>query len=155
MAAVLLALIGQCTNTYIHAITEMWESDGRCHFGIPGIVSIPGLVIDAAGGMFLTCLLFYLLRPVIKDRGSQPASVAGGPDMAGETSQTQSNRTETNIQRNIRILLWKSAIGSILIVIPTTANMIQFVITKGRELGMICLSICMVDCTSLHRHLAG
>jgi hypothetical protein len=129
MAAVLVALVAQSINAYIHPVTEMRESDGRCHFGIPGLVSIPGLVIDLVGGIGLTGLLFYLLRPVIKVQGSQPVSTALEPNGIGDINVTQTNTNETTIQRNIRILLWKSVVGSILIVIPTTANMIQFVIT--------------------------
>jgi hypothetical protein len=81
---------------------------------------------------------------LLASSGPTPVTVAVG----SATTRTQREKTETAIQRSIRILLWKSMVGSILIVRPTTANMIQFVITRGRELGMICLSICMVDCTS-------
>jgi hypothetical protein len=149
MVAVLLALVGQSINAYIHPVTEMRESDGRCHFGIPGKVSIPGLAIDLIGGIGLTGLLFYLLRPVIKVQSSELSPGVPRPNLTRDVTVTQDSRNETAVQRNIRTLLWKSVVGSILIVIPTTANMIQFVITDGQELGMVCLSICMLDCTSL------
>jgi hypothetical protein len=148
MVLVLVALVAQSINTYVHPVTEMQESDGRCHFGIPGIASIPGLAIDMIGGVGLTGLFFYLLHPVIKVRGSVPVSGVLRSIMAREASVTQNNKNETVVQRNIRILLWKSIVGAMLIILPTTANMIQFVITEGRELGMICLSICMLDRTS-------
>lgn len=148
MVLVLTALIAQSINAYIHPVTEMWESDGLCHIGIPGIVSIPGLTIDVMGGIGLTGLFFYLLRPVIKVHDSTHLSSMLRSSRAREATETQNSRNETAIQRNIRILLWKSIVGGVLVIIPTTANMIQFVITEGRELGMICLSICMLDRTS-------
>jgi hypothetical protein len=145
MALVLVALTAQSINTYVHPVTEMRESDGRCHFGIPGIASIPGLAIDMFGGIGLTGLFFYLLRPVIKLHESEPVSGVLRLSMVRGASVTEKNRKETAVQHNIRILVWKSIVGGILVIIPTTANMIQFVITEGRELGMICLSICMLD----------
>jgi hypothetical protein len=54
-------------------------------------------------------------------------------------------RKETNIQRAIRILLWKSLFGSMLIMLPTVANMVQFYIMNGEELALICLTLCIVD----------
>ena len=149
MVLVLVALVAQSINTYVHPVTEMRESDGRCHFGIPGVASIPGLAIDMIGGIGLTGLFFYLLRPVIKVHDSVPVSGVPRSSIVREASVTQNNKNGTVVQRNIRILLWKSILGAMLIIIPTTANMIQFVITEGRELGMICLSICMLDRTSL------
>lgn len=147
MALVFVALVAQCINAYVHPVTEMRESDGRCQYGIPGIASIPGLAIDLIGSISLTCVFFYLLRPVIKVHGPAPVFGILGSSKTGEASMAQHNRNETAIQRNIRILVWKSIVGGILVIIPTTANMIQFVITDGRELGMICSSICVLDLT--------
>lgn len=49
------------------------------------------------------------------------------------------------MQKNIKTLLRKSIIGAILIELPVAANMIQFLVTGGKELGMMCLIFCMVD----------
>jgi hypothetical protein len=147
MASLIVAFVAQCINAYVHPVTEMRESDGRCQYGIPGIASIPGLAIDLLGGIGLTGLFFYLLRPVIKIQDTTTMSGIFRSSRVVEASVAQANRNETAIQRNIRLLLWKSIVGGILVIIPTTANMIQFVITDGRELGMICSSICVLDRT--------
>jgi hypothetical protein len=41
--------------------------------------------------------------------------------------------------------MWKSIVGSLLIEITMLANMVQFAVTKGEELGMICFTVCMID----------
>jgi hypothetical protein len=127
-------------NSYVNHVTEMWDSDGRCHFGIRGIVSIPFTVINFFTDLVLTGVFFYLLRPVAQIPGTS---------FLGRKSNNNGHSThggnDTPGRKNIRSLLWKSIIGSLLIEIPTAANMIQFVITRGEELGMICLTICLVD----------
>jgi hypothetical protein len=42
-------------------------------------------------------------------------------------------------------MMRKSIIGSLLIEITMLANMIQFAVTKGEELCMICFTVCMID----------
>ena len=152
MALVLIVLVAQSVNAYTHSYTKIRESDGRCLFGIPREVSIPGLVVDMVGGVSLTGLFFYLLRPVIYVDRSRPVSGMLRSSRIREALAAQNNSFETSIQRNIRTLLWKSIIGGILVTIPTTANMIQFTITDGKEPGMICLSICVLDCRFSSTH---
>jgi hypothetical protein len=137
MTMIVIMYSSVAINSYINHVTELRASDGRCHFGIRGIVSIPFTVVNFFTDVVLTGVFFYLLRPVaqipsIRSFGSKDGHAAHGG-------------TDTPARKDIRTLLWKSIIGSLLIEIPTAANMIQFVITKGEELGMICLTICLVD----------
>jgi hypothetical protein len=127
-------------NSYINHVTELRDSDGRCHFGIRGTVSIPFTVVNFFTDMVLTGVFFYLLKPV--------AQIPSTPSLGNTTSMDDHpahGGTDTQARKDIRTLLWKSIIGSLLIEIPTAANMIQFVITRGEELGMICLVICIID----------
>lgn len=131
-------------NSYVNHVTEMKGEDGRCHFGIRGIVSIPFTVVNFFTDAVLTAVFFYLLHPVVQKPGASTVSAMIGKKSDGTASPAHGG-ADTPARKNIRILLWKSIIGSLLIEIPTAANMIQFVITKGEELGMICLTICLVD----------
>lgn len=141
-----VTFVVQFTNIYLRRAADMRHSDGRCHMGIWRAASILVLSIDIFGGLALTSLFFYLLHPVTKVHGSASAPIVGSlSSRAGEAFMTRDNRYESAIQRNIRILLRKSIIGGCLIVIPTIANMIQLVVTEVHELGMICLSLCMLD----------
>lgn len=112
------------------------STDGRCHFGIAGIVSIPFTTVSFCIDIILTGVFFYLLRPTA--RPIALATTQAGP---------RTRRSQVAIPKNIRSLIRKIIIGSLLIEIPMAANMIHFVITKGREPGMICLTICVVDGT--------
>ena len=67
------------------------------------------------------------------------------PDAETPTIQPSSTTHESAVQKNIKTLLWKSILGAILTELPVAANMIQFLITGGAELGMMCLTFCMVD----------
>ncbi|KAI8936303.1 hypothetical protein NX059_006721 [Plenodomus lindquistii] len=122
-------------NAYIN-VTVMQE-DGRCYLGVSRIVSLPFISVNIFTNLVLTGVFFYLLSPV--------ASLQRRPQVFVEESWAHQAENQGPVQRSLRTLLWKSIIGSLLIEIPMAANMIQLVVTGGKELGMICLSICMVD----------
>lgn len=131
-------------NSYFWRVTAMHDSDGRCHFGIRSAASIPILSVNLFTNIVLTGIFFYLLRPVLKIHGM--ASLSGALTRKSKTSAiAQPTENESAVQKNIRILLWKSIIGSLLVELPVAGNMIQFVVTRGEELGMLCLTLCMVD----------
>lgn len=140
---VIASFLGVAINAYLKPIIEMQE-DGRCHIGIPGAASIPFMAVDIGVDAALTGVFFYLLRPVVKLHGLNTVSGIFGKSTVKEAN-TQQGRKETAVQRNIRILLWKSLVGSMLIMLPTIANMVQFYITGGRELALICLALCVAD----------
>ncbi|KAJ4296382.1 hypothetical protein N0V90_006427 [Kalmusia sp. IMI 367209] len=122
----------------------MDPQDGRCHIGIPGRASIPFMAVDIVVDVVLTGVFIYLLRPVVKMHGLNKVSAVVGMDES-HMPRTEKERNDTAIQKNIRTLLWKSLIGALLIMIPTVANMIQFYLVHGRELALVCLTICTVD----------
>ncbi|KAJ4986946.1 hypothetical protein SVAN01_07624 [Stagonosporopsis vannaccii] len=134
-------------NSYFWRVTAMHDSDGRCHFGITSQASIPILTVNVLTNVFLTGVFFYLLRPVIKFHGVSTVSAGLTRRSKSKTDTTvvQPARNDSAVQRNIRILLWKSIVGAILIELPVAANMIQFLVTGGKELGMMCLAFCMAD----------
>ncbi|KAF3037668.1 hypothetical protein E8E12_007052 [Didymella heteroderae] len=143
MVMVVASFLGVAINAYLKPIIEM-QDDGHCHMGIPGKASIPFMAVDISVNAALTGVFFYLLRPVVKLHGLNTISGAFGKVEMKDPNIPQA-RTETAVQRNIRILLWKSLFGSMLIMLPTIANMVQFYITGGRELALICLSLCVTD----------
>lgn len=144
LSALLLVIIsfaGVAINAYVHPIIELNSQDGRCHMGIPGKVSIPFMTVDIAVDVALTAIFLYLLRPLVRLNGI--STVLGVIRTKASTATV--DREETPVQRNIRHLLYKSLIGSMLIMLPAVANMIQFYITKGHELAMVCLTVCTMD----------
>jgi hypothetical protein len=47
--------------------------------------------------------------------------------------------------KSIEALLWKSFVGSLLVMLPTVANLAALYSLHGRELGWLCLTICTFD----------
>jgi hypothetical protein len=136
---------GISLNSYFWRVTQMHESDGRCHFGISSQASIPILAVNIITNVTLTGVFFYLLQPVIKVHVLPTVSAAFSRKSKTEPVMVEPAKSETAVQKNIKTLLKKSIVGAILIELPVAANMIQFLITGGRELGMLCLTFCMVD----------
>lgn len=137
-------------NSYFWRVTAMHDSDGRCHFGISSAASIPVLSVNVLTNVCLTGVFIYLLRPVVKLYRVPTVSAALDKNTTTKTdAETPTNQPPTThesaVQKNIKTLLWKSILGAILTELPVAANMIQFLITGGRELGMMCLTFCMVD----------
>ncbi|KAI4708383.1 hypothetical protein J4E89_007007 [Alternaria sp. Ai002NY15] len=143
--AMIVVLYGTVAiNSYLNHVTELHESDGRCHFGIRGIASIPFTVVNFFTNIILTVVFFYLLYPVVGLPGASTLSRIF-KRKSSQNMDTVHGGQDTPARKNIKTLLWKSIIGSLLIEIPTAANMVQFFLTRGEELGMICLAICLVD----------
>lgn len=140
---IVITLFGPAiVHSYFNPVTHMGPTGRRCHFGIRGRASIPVLAVNIFVDLVLTGVFFYLLRPFIKSK-SRPTSSKCQSN--GVVPLLRTNTNETTAQRNIRTLLWKSIVGSLLIEIPMMANMIQFVITRGEELGTICMALCVVE----------
>lgn len=133
---------GISLNSYFWRVTSMHDSDGRCHFGIKSQASIPILSVNVLTNVVLTGVFFYLLQPIVRFHGMPNLSAA--LSRKSKTDPVVAHPAST-VQRNIKTLLRKSIIGAILIEIPVAANMIQFLVTGGKELGMMCLTFCMVD----------
>ncbi|KAF2447683.1 hypothetical protein P171DRAFT_354953 [Karstenula rhodostoma CBS 690.94] len=138
-----VSFLAVAVNAYLSPIIIMEADDGRCHMGIPGKASIPFMSVDIVVDVVLTSVFIYLLRPVVKMHGLNKTHVVRVPKspILGREEEVHG----TAMRKSIRKLLWKSLIGSLLIMIPTIANMIQFYIMQGRELALICLTLCTLD----------
>ncbi|KAF2650780.1 hypothetical protein K491DRAFT_608173 [Lophiostoma macrostomum CBS 122681] len=146
LVVMLISFGAVAINAYLSPIIEMDPADGRCHMGIPGKASIPFMTVDIAVNVALTSIFFYLLRPVVKLHGVSSLSGVFGSNTRRRIRDVETEiRKGTNIQRAIRTLLWKSLFGSMLIMLPTVANMVQFYIMSGKELALICLTLCTMD----------
>ncbi|KAF2192868.1 hypothetical protein K469DRAFT_503626, partial [Zopfia rhizophila CBS 207.26] len=143
-----IAIIG-----YISPVVDLPTIDGLCRIGLPARVSFPLLSFDVTINIALTSVFIYLLRPVLSLKGRLSLSVFSGirtsrkdRKIGGERTK-KPHRTISAVHKNIRTLLWKSLFGSTLVMVPTAANMAQFYVMEGRELGWICLTICTLDVT--------
>jgi hypothetical protein len=144
-----IAIIG-----YMTPIVDLSKVDGRCRIGLPPKVSFPLLSFDVGVNFLLTGLFFWLLKPVLSLHGGSWGAGVFGRKFDSVVRRLTGKRGINNasphpqlgvIKKSIKALLWKSLIGSMLIMLPTVANMAQFFFMKGRELGWICLTICTLD----------
>ncbi|KAH7119691.1 hypothetical protein B0J11DRAFT_439888 [Dendryphion nanum] len=136
---------------YMSPIVELSQLDGRCRIGLPSKISFPLLSFDVGVNFMLTGVFFFLLRPVLSTSGDSSIKRAL-KELFRRNSARNHNQNERDshisaINRNIKTLLWKSLIGSAIIMLPTVGNMAQFYLMKGRELGWICLTVCTLDIT--------
>ncbi|KAJ8112179.1 hypothetical protein OPT61_g5398 [Boeremia exigua] len=136
MFAVIAGFLGCYISVLFRPLGSL-RPNGRCWIGVERVVLIPLLVYDSIVDVALTGIFLYLLLPVLKLHGSDSTLNLG----AGTVQASNSTR----VQRSIRTLLWKSLLGTILIMFPTIANLAQVYIVHGREPAIVCLAICIID----------
>lgn len=144
LALVVFMFVPVAINSYVSPVVDMGPKNVRCYFGIEAKASIPVLAVNIVVDVCLTGVFFYLLRPAA--RMHQFSTI---PDALRRVSThipfSPMVTSHTAAQRNIRSLVWRSIIGSLLIEIPMMANMIQFVLVDGEELGTMCLALCVIE----------
>jgi hypothetical protein len=127
--------------------------DGLCHIGLPTKVLVPLLVFDIVINVLLTLTFVYLLGPVIRLNDiSGPRRSASRVANAISSCCFESRKRSINVHlgnphvaRRIEKLMWRTFIGSVLVLIPTVANLVQLIILHGSEKGFLCLTICTLD----------
>lgn len=78
---------------------------------------------------------------------SESASIDGA---AVEMNQNTERRRPAAGTRRIKRLVTKTFVACALVLVPTTANLALFVQQKGKELGLLCLSVCTMDSECIH-----
>jgi hypothetical protein len=143
-----IAVVGfSRSSAYISSI------DHRCRIGLPRYVTLPLLSFDALVNVLLTTIFVHLLGPLIssnkagKFSASRIATCFTG--CCGKSNKLKVNLHTGNQRagKKIERLLWRTFIGSTLVVIPTVGNMIQMSIFEKREFGWLCLTVCTFDGT--------
>ncbi|KAL6706661.1 hypothetical protein ACN47E_005203 [Coniothyrium glycines] len=147
----IIALLG-----YMWPVAELSEYDRRCRIGLRQYVTIPLLTFDIVLNIALTIVFVHLLSPLICTgqflSRTLPASrlLRCLDTLCSRTKTRGSVNLHCSNQRLVQkmeYLVWKTFIGSILIMIPTLGNLITLLILKGSELGWICLTVCTLDVT--------
>jgi hypothetical protein len=57
----------------------------------------------------------------------------------------QLRTTNPHVARRLKTLLWRTFVGSCLVLLPTVGNLLQLTILEGNELGFVCLICCTLD----------
>jgi hypothetical protein len=138
---------------FIGAISEISPNDGKCRIGLPRFVTIPLLVFDVFINTLLTIIFVYFLGPVVRSNNSSKsaAPISGLVTSLGHCCDPERSRSiafhtgNPRVAKRINYLLWRTLIGTCLVIIPTVTNMLQSMILKGQELGFLCLVACNCD----------
>ena len=139
---------------FVWPIASMSPTDGRCRIGLPRFVTIPMLSFDVVINILLTLVFVYLLSPLVRAGSLSTAAfpVSRFTTSLGSLCSRSSARIGLDICPNdhlrakrIEKLLWRTLIGSCLVLVPTVGNMAILTSLKGRELGWVCLTACSFD----------
>ncbi|OCK84811.1 hypothetical protein K432DRAFT_344472 [Lepidopterella palustris CBS 459.81] len=136
-------------------VANLSVMDGRCRIGLPLKVTIPLLSFDAIINLVLTGVFIHLLRPLLSFGGISDISplwvnrwmdkIRGMLKTKEAPSSALLCPANRSLLRSVEVLLWKSLFGSILVMLPTVANLGLLYHMKGRELGWLCFTVCTID----------
>ncbi|KAF2680568.1 hypothetical protein K458DRAFT_392619 [Lentithecium fluviatile CBS 122367] len=141
---------------FVWPIADLSHIDGRCRIGLPYKVTIPLLSFDVIINTLLTGIFIYLLRPLLQFGGMSNEVVPANRFTKGMRRILKSSGRSNHIDfypmnhllfKSVETLLWKSLIGSVLVMLPTVGNLAALLPLRGRELGWLCLTICTFDVT--------
>ena len=147
-----IAVIG-----YIWPIAYISSTDGRCRMGLPRYVTIPLLSFDVLINVLLTLVFVYLLSPLVRTSRLPSAAFPAsrftkclGSLCSRSRARNMVDLRPANQSRAKRIekLLWRTFIGSCLVLVPTVGNMASLTTLRGKELGWVCLTVCSFDSMS-------
>lgn len=139
---------------FLWPMADISSRDGRCRIGLPSKVTIPLLSFDVVINTALTATFVYLLRPLFRFRDVANSAVPTSLFSKGlrwilkcsaRRRSMEVYPVNVHFLTSIKALLWKTFIGSLLVMLPTVANLAALYSLHGRELGWLCLTICTFD----------
>ncbi|KAH7087687.1 hypothetical protein FB567DRAFT_442309, partial [Paraphoma chrysanthemicola] len=146
---------GIAVVAFMWPLSDISAVDGRCRMGLLRRVTMPILAFDVVINILLTIVFIYLLNPVIRSNSlslsgcsaSRVADYIGSCCRKSRKKGVQLRTANPHVARRLKKLLWRTFIGSCLVLIPTAGNLAQLTVLQGRELGFVCLTICTLDVT--------
>jgi hypothetical protein len=118
-----------------------------CYVSLPRFVVIPLLAYDTFINILLTASFVYFLGPILHSNlAGRRLSTLIGPYCKGARSQTFPLRT-SNAQVGDRVekLLWRTFAGLCLVLPLTIGNLVHSVVLQGRDVGFVCMMLCICD----------
>ncbi|KAL1638682.1 hypothetical protein SLS58_008714 [Diplodia intermedia] len=155
----------------------MWPvaqiTDGQCRVGLLPRVTIPIISFDIVINIGFTVLFIRLLWPLLsfhskrasrlglaatsssswhrrvlarsRPQQDQPAvEVRGG---GGKHNVARIDVGNTRLLKVLRKLVFKTVVGGVLVMVPTTANLVLLFRWEAHEPGWMCATICSLDVT--------
>lgn len=146
---------------FIYPHTQLVGPNSRCEMGLPMAVSVSLLLFDAFINFSLTAVFIWLIRPLLAFRRTRDpdsksyfrkrlgssfnALCTHIPIKLPSTGGPYHQAVNQSIVGRVERLVWKSIAGTILIVMPTIANLVSMTAIGGREHAWICFTVCTAD----------
>ncbi|EAT83368.1 hypothetical protein HBI56_115790 [Parastagonospora nodorum] len=140
---------------FIGPLAQVLPQDGRCRMGLRRYATIPLLSYDFLINILLTVVFVYLLGPVIRSN-NQAIPSPSASHLALWLCSCRRTKRHPDVQvqignaqaaKRIENLLWRTFMGSCLVMVTTAANLLQLTILEDREWGFVCLTLCTLDIT--------
>ncbi|KAH4604582.1 hypothetical protein HBI23_144830 [Parastagonospora nodorum] len=140
---------------FIGPLAQVLPQDGRCRMGLRRYATISLLSYDFLINILLTVVFVYLLGPVIRSN-NQAIPSPSASHLALWLCSCRRTKRHPDVQvhignaqaaKRIENLLWRTFMGSCLVMVTTAANLLQLTILEGREWGFVCLTLCTLDIT--------
>lgn len=134
-------------TAFIWPNADISPLDKKCRIGQPLKVTIPLLAYDIVVNVSLTALFVHFLYPFLAPKGNR-ISLGQSLSSLRFFSLRQSPNSSSNqdpVTGRLRRLVVKTVVGGVLVMIPTVANLTGVLITRGREQGWLCLTLCSLD----------
>lgn len=166
LVVVSAGIIGVMAYTLWSSMAEM-GADDKCRIGLEPRTAGALLAFDLAINLWLTLLFVWQLMTFLKARAQMEPEVSmssltrhfiGVTNFkSGSVPQSQPESpqdieidlvalgSETRVIDSLERLVKKSLIGLMLIVIPTSVNLIMFIVMNGMETGFECFLTCTLD----------
>jgi hypothetical protein len=136
-------------------------ADQKCRIGLPRKVSITLVIFDTWINFSLTAVFIWLLRPLLAFHQTNDPNASSYfrhwfrktfntvgvwiPFKFPQSSGPYHQPVNQSLVRAVEWLVWKTLAGTVLIVIPTIANLSLLTVMGGREQAWLCFTICTAD----------
>ena len=125
---------------FIHPVTSLSHTDGKCRIGLPLVITIPLLSYDVIINFALT-FVFVL-------RGARLVKVRGFRHAMHCIAMALPFRKVPGLRDPViacEFFMGRSGLGASAIILPTIANLVILFILNGHENGWLCFTICTID----------
>lgn len=155
---VLVGFGGVGVASCMRPVADMSTVDGQCRIGIPRYITIPLVAYDIGINVLLTMVFVYLLSPLVRN-DALPVKAFPATRLTrcisslckrskAKTGMLSANEGNQHAAKKLEKLLWKTFIGSVLVMMPTAGNFLALSALGGRELGWLCMTTCTLDGSS-------
>jgi len=132
---------------FMHPVTGVSTIDHVCRIGLPLEVTIPLLSYDVLINLVLTVAFFYMALPHFEGNSFKDFLQGLWGALPGRKLPSEQAKEAPAL---IKYMACRGVLGSLIIVLPTIANLVLLFFVHGREQSWLCFTICTIDSMLAH-----